>query len=282
LVVNNTSTGTVGNPFTLLAGSTQNTSTGATAFEQQLSSALADSLQKLGVAPGEVNITIRNTGNQAATRQIVISYNALNTNTITPAVTGGTPGVTGEIPVQPAETQTPTQTSWAPYTGPRDTRDAMPAGGGNTTANGSPVITLNATPAANQYNYSGPAARNPYFTTPSNPLREGYVAGFQSWFTEAFITGGKDGPVPANKTLFTTQEGADEALRLVQEHFPDAEIVQHTWGGGPFSASRPSFHIKYGGERLINAGGILHSYYNQGYGVTTASDGDLRRWLDLA
>ncbi|HYI96493.1 MAG TPA: hypothetical protein VEX68_23320, partial [Bryobacteraceae bacterium] len=54
----------------------------AAAFEAQLSSALAESLQKLGVGAGEVNITIRNP--TATTRQIMVTYSVDGSDVIEP------------------------------------------------------------------------------------------------------------------------------------------------------------------------------------------------------
>lgn len=180
---------------------------------------------------------------------------------------------------KPSEQHAP----WAPYSGPRDSRDELPSGGGKTSASGAPVITLAKTPASNQYGYTGPAARNPYFTSPSNPLRAGYVLGFGNWFEETHVLGGIYGPTPMNKAMSANAEGAQEALRLIQQHFPDASIVSSTWGseGGPFAASKPTLQIALGDGRRLNAGGILTSYYNAGEGVTTASDTNLRRMLGL-
>ncbi len=56
--------------------------------------------------------------------------------------------------------------------------------GGLTTESGAPLIQNNEQPTKNQYGYTGPATNNPYFTTPSNPLREGYVTGFNKWFAD--------------------------------------------------------------------------------------------------
>lgn len=165
--------------------------------------------------------------------------------------------------------------SWAPYEGPRSEADGIPEGGGKLLASGAPEIKPNPSPVKNQYGYAGPAAQNPYFTSPGNPLRPGYVRGFENWFEENWVVGGK-GPIqtPLNKTNCATEEGAQEALRLVQQQLPGAKIVKSTWGseGGPYTAIKPTWEIELPGGARINAGGILNTYYNQGYGVTIASD----------
>ena len=252
------------------------TQAGNASFEAQLSSALAESLEKLGLAnSGEVNITIRNP--TATTRQILVTYS------VTPeAGAAATPAASlpssEPIPEAPAQQSM----SWAPYNGPRDSRDQLPAGGGSVTSSGAPQISLSDTPAANQYGYTGPAARNPYFTTPSNPLREGYVAGFHNWFQDAMMLGGMNGPMPANKLFYATEEGAQEALRIVEQFSPGAKVVKDDWTSGPFSISKPSYLIDLGDGRTLNAGGVLNSYYNQGLGVTASSDETIRRSIQLA
>jgi hypothetical protein len=191
-----------------------------------------------------------------------------------------TPGLTK--PSSPAPEQKVLTSDWAPWNGPRDRRDAIPVGGGVVTASGSPLIVPNEAPAANQYNYSGPGASNPYFTTPGNPLREGYVKGFENWFTQPFIIGAKIGPVPANKMLYSTEEGAQEALRLAQMFEPEAKLEAKTWQGGPFISSLPMYCVSLPGGRTISAGGILANYYNGGSGVTTVSDQMLESTLRMA
>lgn len=118
---------------------------------------------------------------------------------------------------------------------------------------------------------------NPYFTNPGNPLRSGYVLGFDNWFEDTMILGGKNGPAPANRSYYATEEGAKEALRLVRQYAPEAELVQQTWGGGPFVSSRPMYMIRVGEGKLLNAGGILTGYYYGGSGVTAMSDVELER-----
>ena len=265
------------NSLTVPSGSPKtSTATVDTNFEQQLSSAIAESLGKLGVTPGEVNITVRNDGTPAHGRQITVSYH-IDDNTVAAPATTVSAGKT-----QPAASPAPPVQDWAPYNGPRDKRDAMPVGGGDVTASGVPVIALSKDPAANQYGYTGMAARNPYFTTPSNPLRPGYVLGFQNWFEETSIMGGASGPVAANKVFYASTDGADEALRLVQQLVPDAKITSDIWSGGIFSANKPTYSIEFSDGRKFNAGGLLASYYNQGYGVTASSDDTLKRVLGLA
>jgi hypothetical protein len=264
------------NPFNMNPPSPARTT--GSGFDQQLSQALSESLARLGVAPGDVNIRITNSGTSA--RQILITYNTVEPAAAAGPETSPAPAADSRTSTTTAETgaRTPaTGTPWASWDGPRDRRDDIPAGGGRLTASGAPLIELNERPAGNQYGYIGLAALNPYFTTPSNPNRAGYVLGFQNWFRDAQILGGKSGPVPANKLYYSTEEGAQEALRLVRQHEPGAELTQFQWGGGPFSASNAMYYVKLPGERMMNAGLILNGYYNGGEGVTISSDDDLAR-----
>ena len=272
-------------------------SAGGPSFEAQLSSALAESLQKLGVGSGEVNITIRNPS--ATTRQILVTYSIdgstpelAGTGTPSNPATASAPAAVGNpfFPTSPSSGKhiqnpasvAPSTTDWAPYNGPRDVRDQLAEGGGQITTSGAPLIRNNESGAANQYGYTGPATKNPYFTTPSNPLRDGYVAGFNKWFSGAVILGGFTGPMPANKVNYATEEGAQEALRIVQQFAPGAEITQSNWISGPFAVDTPMFEIDLGNGRKLNAGGVLSSYYNQGCGVSISSDETIRRAIQLA
>jgi hypothetical protein len=257
MIVNNAGS-TPSNPFNL-AGSPAAAATSAS-FAQQLSTALAESLQRLGMGAGEVNITIRNSVN-SANPQILISYDGAVK--ATPASGGTTAATTA------AQTLAPDQ----------DPRDEMAQGGGKVTASGAPLIEMNASPARNQYDYTGVAALNPYFTTPSNPLRDGLVTGFDKWFTQPFILGGKSGPMPANKLYYSTEEGAQEALRLVKQYVPEAKITHSTWGNGIFMANIPMYQIELPNGERLSAGALLDSYYYGGRGVTAASDNNLKAGL---
>jgi hypothetical protein len=242
----------------------QATSTGD--FDQQLASVLSDSLKQLGVAPGEVNITIRRGADSASARQILITYNAARI---------GETGAAGDPLAAPTANPVAPEafeTAWSPYEGPRDRRDAVPGGGGRLSSSGAPAIQVNEQPTQNQYNYSGPAAFNPYFTNPGNPLRPGYVLGFSNWFHNSTVYGGITGPMPANRTFFATAEGAQEALRLVRQYEPEAKLTEAEWGGGPFSANNRMFYVELPGNRMMNAGLVLNGYYNGGNGVSVESD----------
>ncbi len=271
---------------------------GASSFEAQLSGALAESLQKLGLSTSEIQINVRN-GATPSSRQIVITWgdptgagagagtaagatppastpatgspglNPFNINN-TPPVGSGSPTV---------RTPPPSATSWSPWAGPCDPRDAIPANGGLLTASGGPDIRLNTEPTKNQYNYSGPASQNPYFTNPGNPLRDGYVLGFGNWFQNATIFGMKNGPVTANPIYFSSDDGAKEALRLVQMHEPGAQITQKAWGGGPFTSDKQMYQIALPNGRSLNAGGVLWGYYNNGQGVNASSDTELQKTI---
>ena len=180
-------------------------SAGSPLFEAQLSSALAESLQKLGVGSGEVNITIRNPS--ATTRQILVTYSIDGSTSELAGTSTQTSPADWVARCRRRESLSPNlafvrethsehhahgskSNGWAPYNGPRDVRDQLTEGGGQITASGAPLIRNNENVAANQYGYTGPATKNPYFTTPSNPLRDGYVLGFNQWFSGAVILGG--------------------------------------------------------------------------------------------
>jgi hypothetical protein len=259
-------------------------------FEAQLSTALAESLQKLGVGSGEINISIKNP--TPTTRQILVTYSVDGSPVTTPTASEPAAAATSASSTNPFSTYTeyvaPTEvpkadpTAWAPYSGPRDVRDELAAGGGLTTESGAPLIRNNDQPAKNQYGYTGPATNNPYFTTPSNPLREGYVTGFNKWFENPMILGGLNGPVPANKMQYSTEEGSQEALRIVQQFVPEATVVKSTWQSGPYVVDKPIYEVELADGRRLNAGGVLTGYYNQGFGVTVSSDETIRRSIQLA
>jgi hypothetical protein len=165
---------------------------------------------------------------------------------------------------------------------PSDPRDGTPASTGQVTASGAPLITPSATPMQNQWGYTGAAATNPYFTTPSNPLQPGYVTGFANWFSPINVTGTSNAPgggaYTMNGSYGTTQEGAQEALRLVQMYAPGATIVSNQFGsgGGPYQADAPCNEIQLPNGSQMNAGLVLNDYYNGGQGVTTMSDTRLK------
>lgn len=255
------------NPFNMHPR-TETTSADGGDFDQQLASALSESLRRLGMSPGEVNITIRQGTESSSARQILITYNAVTT-------TAGPASETAVAADQPATDIN--ETTWSPWDGPTDGRDEVPSGGGRVSSSGAPVIQLNTAPASNQYNYTGFGAFNPYFTTPSNPLRPGYVLGFANWFQDASIYGSMSGPVPANRTFFASAEGAQEALRLVRQYEPQAELKEVAWGGAPFSASNTMYYVELPGGQLMNAGLLLNGYYHGGAGVTASSDELLMR-----
>ena len=163
---------------------------------------------------------------------------------------------------------------------PRDPRDATAPGSGQVTQSGAPQIVPNAEPCRNQYGYAGPAAFNPYFCTPSNPLREGYVKGFDRWFEHTQVLDVNAGKVhyAVNRLYCATAEGAQEALRLVRLFEPGARIEASLFGasGGPYRADRPTYEIVLPSGARMNAGGILWNYYNGGCGVTAYSDKQLQ------
>ncbi len=208
------------------------------------------------------------------------------TATAEPGRVAGNPFASSSPPLTPAQAARaaePKVTAWCPWEGPCDPRDAIPFGGGELTTSGAPKIVENAAPTRNQYSYAGPAAKNPYFTTPGNPLREGYVAGFGGWFlNNPAILGPNQKSTAANPTYFATEEGAKEALRLVQQYEPGAQLTSRSWGGGPFISNQSMYFITLPNGKELNAGGVIDGYYNRGFGVTISSDAELERSIRLA
>ena len=156
--------------------------------------------------------------------------------------------------------------------GAQDRRDAVSDAAGKLTASGAPSILRLATPVANQWGYAGEAAHNPYFITPTNPLRDGLVSGFSNWFEANHFGGVSEGEISLNHSA--TQEGAQEALRLAQQYDSGATLGGSRFGesGGPWVAEKSTREIVLSNGTHLNAGLLLGSYYNQGQGVTTTSD----------
>ncbi len=176
-----------------------------------------------------------------------------------------------------APAATPTTMSDTPhYDGTQDKRDAVSDAAGKTTPSGAPSVVRLAAPVANQWGYAGEAAHNPYFVTPSNPLRDGLVTGFPNWFEGNHISGISSGEI--NTGYSATSEGAQEALRLVQQYDPGATLGSSRFGssGGPWLADNATREITLSNGTHLNAGLLLGSYYNQGQGVTARSDQTLQ------
>ena len=171
---------------------------------------------------------------------------------------------------------------WCPPQGPKDSRDEMPKGGGQVSASGAPLIVLSDKMAGNQSGYVGPAAKNPYFSTPSNPLRPGYVLGFDKWFEYPQVLGGPNGPQPGNRFQYATEEGAKEALRIVQMFAPEASLVKNVWRSGPYAVDTPQYDVQLAPGRFLNAGGVLTAYYREGYGVLASADETIRHAIQIA
>ncbi len=162
------------------------------------------------------------------------------------------------------------------YSGPQDSRDGVSDAAGKLTASGAPSVVRLTAPIANQWGYTGEAAFNPYFITPSNPLRDGFVAGFSNWFEGNHISGISSADV--NSSYSATSDGAQEALRLVQQYDPGATLGSSRFGasGGPWLADKVTREITLSSGNKLNAGLLLGSYYNQGQGVTARSDQTLQ------
>lgn len=158
------------------------------------------------------------------------------------------------------------------YGGPQDSRDGVSDAAGKVTASGAPSVVRLTKPVANQWGYTGEAAYNPYFITPSNPLRDGFVTGFSNWFEGNHISGISSADM--NPSYSATPEGAQEALRLVQQYDPGATLGSSRFGsyGGPWLADKDTREIMLSNGNRLNAGLLLGSYYSQGQGVTARSD----------
>ena len=180
-----------------------------------------------------------------------------------------TKAATAVVAVPKAETATPAVPR---YGGPQDSRDGVSDAARKVTASGAPSVVRLTKPVANQWGYTGEAAYNPYFITPSNPLRDGFVAGFSNWFEGNHISGISSGDM--NASYSATSEGAQEALRLVQQYDPGATLGSSRFGasGGPWLADKDTREIKLSNGNHLNAGLLLGSYYSQGQGVTARSD----------
>jgi hypothetical protein len=154
------------------------------------------------------------------------------------------------------------------------------------TASGAPLITLRATPASNPWNYTGPAACNPYYTMPGIPLEDGFVKGYEKWFESAHVLAAEGTGASsegAHTMRVATEEGALEALRLVQAYVPAATLEAALFGaqGGPWRADKPTYYVALPSGGRLDAAAILESYYSRGTGVTALSDLVLRdelRW----
>ena len=190
------------------------------------------------------------------------------------------------VPAAAAVAATPTSeavsTKAAPGTSPTvpptpSASPENPPGTGQVTASGAPSIVLSTTPSWDARNCTGPEIYNPYYGTATSPTRPGYVAGYDDWFQTITM-----GP-PTNGTLMpavsATEEGAQEALRLVQQYVPDAKIVDYMVTGQV--GDQVSHAIELPDGQMLNAGLVLDSYYHQGCGVDSNSDALLRQFMDL-
>jgi len=177
-----------------------------------------------------------------------------------------------EIPMDqpPAATKAQAPTEYSPS---HDSRDAVSDQTGKVTASGAPSVVRLATPITNQWGYTGEAAHNPYFVTSGNPMRPGSVTGYSQWFEANHIGGISDADMNTNYSA--TQDGAQEALRLVQAYDPGATLGGSRFGGtgtSPWVADKDTREIVLSNGSHVNAGLLLGSYYNHGQGVTATSD----------
>lgn len=180
------------------------------------------------------------------------------------------------------EADTRVDSSWAVYDGPVDSRDAVPTSIGLLTDSGAPLIEISDEAAANAWNYTGPASHNPYFCTSSNPLREGYVKGYDNWFETVNIQGPNG--YEMNSTYTANAEGAAEALRIVQQFVPGATLTSSVVGEGtasPWRSDKAVYEIELPNGARVNAGRVLSGYYNNGMGVDSSRDEVIQSELAL-
>lgn len=171
---------------------------------------------------------------------------------------------------------------WAVYDGPVDSRDALPQAIGLLTPSGAPLIEISPEAASNAWNYTGPASHNPYFCTSSNPLRDGYVKGYDNWFETVNILGPNG--YAMNTTYSANAEGAAEALRIVEQFVPGARLTSSIFGEGtasPWRSDKAIREIELPNGARINAGRVLSGYYNDGRGVDSSRDQLLESELAL-
>jgi hypothetical protein len=147
---------------------------------------------------------------------------------------------------------------------------------GKTTNSGAPDIKLAQEPIANAWNYTGPAAKNPYFMTTGTAPDTSTVKGYANWFANVTVYSGISNGVDhsVNPMHSATLEGAQEALRLVQMYEPNAQLesVRMGEGSGPYLADGPTYSVVLPDGSRMNAGAILNSYYHGGAGVSAESD----------
>jgi len=157
---------------------------------------------------------------------------------------------------------------------------------GRLTNSGAPEILLSENPQASSLGYTGPASFNPYFTSPENPLRAGFVTGFDQWFTQPTVHSAIDSSASyaMNPLHNATAEGAAEALRLIRGLDPGAQATEYRFGeeGGPYAADGVTREITLSDGTRLNAGNILNYYYNGSAGVTAGSDQALERLVTRA
>lgn len=149
---------------------------------------------------------------------------------------------------------------------------AHPAGTGQVTESGAPLIVLNSEPACGQQKDTNPAYYNPYFTTATTRQHAGYVTGYDKWFQIITVCPQDQYTWPAGYSA--TEEGAQEALRIVQQYVPEAKIQAYRFVGQEHGPDSHSIELPDGNS--LNAGLLLEAYYHQGFGVTSLSDTELR------
>jgi hypothetical protein len=142
------------------------------------------------------------------------------------------------------------------------------------TASGAPQIILSPTPVPNPWDYQGPAASNPYYTQPGVPMRDGFVAGYENWFETCTVLPGADLTGGEHTIRVASHEGAQEALRLVQQYVPGASVRASDPGAfaGPWYGDKPALYIALPNGGRLDAAAILDSYYDRGRGVSALSD----------
>jgi hypothetical protein len=148
-----------------------------------------------------------------------------------------------------------------------------------------PEVPQNGAPSQNK-TLQGLAGQNPFLTSSLNPLRAGLVEGYDKWFGSVKVVNQTNGQTcyQMNRDYCASAQGAQEALRLVQNFEPAAKLTASKFGsgGGPFVGDGENYEVELPGGARLNAGGILSSYYSSGEGVTLVSDTRLQEGIRLA
>ncbi len=115
------------------------------------------------------------------------------------------------------------------------------------------------------------AAAKPSGSDSASPLPP--LSAFDQWFetVRVNVLPGYGESYTLRRTMCPTNEAAQEALRLVQQHAPEARLEAFEWGGWPFKGEKPIWTVVLPGGHRLSAGLVVAHYYNNGYGPTAES-----------